>query len=325
MVPPADVAGPDELYADAAAKTAMYARLSRNAAAAGDSQLAVSAAWAADIHAVQALLWERARDSDAEPYERFFAVGTAVGAALDPADAPPGTGEKPRTARGVIVAARRQLLGAFDPPAALLISARLIAVDHLAALPAPGPQVPAQAGSLASRLSGSDVVAAVEELWTAAADCRVVARAFAAEGLGRDAVRQAQLGEIAAFEAYLLDSSLAVGDTELLCADLRRAALADMLPSAGLLPEDVPAARALVREAMTTVLGPAEADRLHLRLAVLDERDPEIAGSGSGADSAGRDSAGRDSAGRDSAGRDRAGRDSAGLGIDRDAAPGGAP
>jgi hypothetical protein len=277
-VPPStDVAGPDELYADAAAKTAMYARLSRNAAAAGDGRLAVSAAWAADIHAVQALLWERARDSDAEPYERFFAVGTAIGAALDPAApavVPTGAKEDTRTARGVLESARRRLLAAFDPPAALLISARLIAVDHLAALPAPGTGTEAAAGSLARRLAGRDVSAAVVDLWTVATDCRTVACALAEAGLAADAVRQTRLAEVAAFEAYLLEASLAVGDSALLCADLRRAALAEALPSVKLLPEDPAAARQVVREAMRAVLGPAEAARLDVRLATLDADGP---------------------------------------------------
>lgn len=274
MPPSTDVAGPDELYADAAAKTAMYARLSRNAAAARDGRLAVSAAWAADIHAVQALLWERARDSDAEPFERFFAVGTAIGAALDPAapDAavPSGAKEDVRTARGVIESARRRLIAAFDPPAALLISARLIAVDHLAALPAPVAGTEAAVGSLARRLAGQNLPAAVADLLTAAADCGTVARGLAAAGLAADAVRQIRLAEIAAFEAYLLEASAAVGDSELLSADLRRAALTETLPNVKLLPEDPAAAREVVREAMRAVLGPAEAARLDARLADLD-------------------------------------------------------
>jgi hypothetical protein len=85
-----------------------------------------------------------------------------------------------------------------------------------------------------------------------------------------DAAEQTRLGEIAAFEAYLVEASLAVGDADLRCADLRRAALLEALPAPDALPADPRTVRDLVRAVMRAVLGPAESARLDLRLAALD-------------------------------------------------------
>jgi hypothetical protein len=301
-----------ELYADASAKTALYARLSRNAAGDGDAVLAVTAAWAADVAAVQALWWERARDAGSGPIGPFLAAGAAIGAAVDAAmdglggggappagaavpgsgAAVPGSGavdavapsangvgrDDPRTARGVVESARRGMLAAFDPPAAMLVAARLATLEHLAGLPAPGyptaRTAARTAGSFAARVRGREMSDVLADLRTVASDCRTVARALAAAGFGRDAVAQTVLAETAVFEAYLLQIAGAVGDAEFLGADLRRAALADVLPATGLLPEDLGAARAIVRDAMRTVLGAGEAARLGEALAAFDATDP---------------------------------------------------
>ena len=112
----------------------MYARLSRNAAAEGDVAIAVAAAWSADVHAVQALWWERARDAGGGPFEPFLAMGATIsgaasGAVTSPANLLGDMGGKGAT-DGVVPPAAD--VGRDDPAVASLRAAQ---TPHAANLP----------------------------------------------------------------------------------------------------------------------------------------------------------------------------------------------
>jgi len=260
-VPGADRAA---AIADALAKAALYTRVSRIAAIERDTRIASAAAWAADVLAVQVLIWERAPAEDEQAQRRYLAVATAVGAAVcGDAD----TTETARDAREVVVTARRRLLSVFDAQAAALVAERLGDLEHLAELPpSPGRVLPHPAESLKWRCQDTAPEDLVGELRTAADDCRLIAEALLVAGYRRDAARQACLGDLADIEAYLVEASLAAGDTDLLLADVRRAAVVLLLSEAADRPSDVAAARAGVWAAARAALPPAEVERLAPRL-----------------------------------------------------------
>lgn len=266
--------------ADATTTAALYVRVSRAAAAERDPRVAAGAAWAADVLQVQALLWERAPADSAIADRRFQAVATAVGAAVcGSADA--AETAQARDAREVVVTARRRLLGVFDAPAAALVAERLTDLEHLAELPpAPGRAMPSPAGSLHWRAQEIGADALVAQLRTAAADGRVIAEALLAAAYRADAAQQVCLADLADLEAYLVEASVAVGDVDLLLADVRRAAVVLILSETAERPVDVAAARAGVWAAARAALPPAEVERLAPRLGRTGTQTGSVPGPG---------------------------------------------
>ncbi|WP_019874614.1 hypothetical protein [Sporichthya polymorpha] len=251
--------------ADTTAKIALYARVSRIAAAERDPRVAVGAAWATDVLTVQQLLAERAPAESDAAHQRFLAVATAVGAAV--AGANEAEPAKARDAREVVVAARRRMLGVFDASAAALIAERLTDLEHLAELPpAVGKALPSPGDALQWRAREIGPAGLIEALHVAASDGRLIAAALLAAGYRRDAARQMCLADVAEVEAYLVEASVAVGDDALLLADVRRGALVFLLSEAAERPVDVAAARAGVWAAVRAALPPAEVERLAPRL-----------------------------------------------------------
>ncbi len=255
--------------ADTTAKIALYARVSRIAAAERDPRVAVGAAWATDVLTVQQLLAERAPAESDAAHQRFLAVATAVGAAVSGAVPVAGEAEptRARDAREVVVAARRRMLGVFDASAAALIAERLTDLEHLAELPpAVGKALPSPGDALQWRAREIGPAGLIEALHVAASDGRLIAEALLAAGYRRDAARQMCLADVAEVEAYLVEASVAVGDDALLLADVRRGALVFLLSEAAERPVDVAAARAGVWAAVRAALPPAEVERLAPRL-----------------------------------------------------------
>lgn len=255
--------------ADASAKATLFSRVSRAAAAERDPRVAAGAAWAADVLVVRTLLWERAPEDEEQAQRRVHAVATAVGAAVTGDVRGSGTDEPTtvRDAREVVVTARRRMLSVFDGPAAALVAERLHDLEHLAELPpSAGRVMPAPDDSLQARAREIGPAALVELLRTAASDGRVIWEALLAAGYRRDAARQACLADLAEVEAYLVEASIAVGDTGLLLADVRRAAVVLLLSEAADRPVDVAAARAGVWAVVRAALPPTEVERLAPRL-----------------------------------------------------------
>ena len=252
-----DFAEADQLHDDARTKVGIYAQLSQKYATQGDAFLAVTAAWAADVHALQALLWERGLKASARPDEQFFTVGSAVFTALTQyVDA----GGVPTSARKAVEVARDGLTAAFDPSVHALLAARFIDLDHLDSLPHPGPGAGEQAAAV--RLAGRSVTRLVSELRQTAKDCMAIAREMRAAGRTEDALRHAYLSDMASFEAYLIEAATVVADTWLVTVDLRWGAAAAAIAGLPGLPRDVVEAIPMIREQLAFILGPVEAARL---------------------------------------------------------------
>ena len=243
----------DRLHAAVSASAPDYAELSRTYAEQGDTRLAVLAAWAADVQALQSLLWDSGLGAAADPDAELAAVAEAVDSSLR---AHAAGGNVPVTARVAVETARAALTAAFDESVHALLAERFNPLDHLDGLE-PTPARAAES-AMASRLDGRSVETLVADLRVTAADCMAVSKAMSAAGEHVEALSQARLADMASFEAYLLDVAITAGDTTLVTVELRwqlaRAAIADSFDEFGDLAEGA----ADLRERLVRIVGPAE-------------------------------------------------------------------
>lgn len=192
-----------------AAQAADYAELSRRHAARGESRRAALAVWAADVRALQCLLWE-----SEQPEQQLAEVSRAVETAL--ADRVDASGA---CVRDVVEEARRCLLAAFDASVSDQLRERFVGLDHLDDVPAPSPGSANQ--SVTDRLDGRGGEELVGDLLTAASDARAVAHVMAVAGDEEEVRRQSVSCDLAGFEAYLVLTSAASGDATLATTELR--------------------------------------------------------------------------------------------------------
>jgi hypothetical protein len=247
----------DLLQASATAQMAEYADLSRSYAARGDGRLAQLAAWAADVQALQVLLWENGLAAAPDPDAQLAAVGGAVSGSLDDhTDAP----HAPATIRESVERARDAMVAAFDESVHVMLAERFVPLDHLDALEVPGPEDARESRS--RRLAGRTPDKLVTDLHQTAGDCMAVSAAMADEGDLTGATYQARQADLAAFEAYLVSAALASGDLALATVDLRwdLATAADR--DVPLATDDPEGAVARFRDRLAAVVGPVEAPRL---------------------------------------------------------------
>ena len=240
-------------------QAADFAELSRRHAGCGDARRAALAAWAADLRAVQALLWEGELSVDCAPEEQLPSLAAAVGSAV--LEQQPSS---PTTLRAAVEAARAALLGCVEAPARGLLEARLVSLDHLGDVAPPAAGEANQA--VVHRLDGRGGEQLVGDLLTAAEDCRAVAQAMGLVGDTEEAARQSTAADLAAFEAYLVLSSAASGDATLATTELRWDLAA--LHASGSSAQTPPALD--VRAVLRSSVGPVEDAAL---AAVLD-REP---------------------------------------------------
>jgi hypothetical protein len=193
-----------------AARIDDYAALSRGRAASGDAHGAVLAAWAADVHLLQSLLWEHGPADASAQTAQLAAVEESVRRYAANPGSLSGT-------RAIAVAARAALTEALDNPVRDLLVDRFLPLDHLDGLDHP------KVGDTATviRLDRRTADELFLDLRVTATDCMAVAREMVRAGRLTDAAHQVWMADLAAFEAYLLTAASAVADRELTTVDLR--------------------------------------------------------------------------------------------------------
>lgn len=257
MTPPNRISPPEVLYQDTETRAAAFQRLAINQAAQDKPLFAVAATFAADIHVVQMVMWERVMVASPKPDTRFFEIAEHVtrsilgyasqGAAADDAAA-------------LIHHARQALLGAFDEAAAAMIRDRLMPLEHLHAMPVPTMDEAAEYQTL--RLSGRTVEDTVAGLMQRARDAIAVAVDLEMRGKTDDAVGQVWQADWMTMEAYLLSAAEAVGDTSLVTAELRWLLVVEAAEQVPVLPSDFVAACETIRGLLKASLGDVEGNRL---------------------------------------------------------------
>jgi hypothetical protein len=189
--------------------------LSRSHARTGAARPALLAAWAADVHALHALLWENGLAEAPDARAQLAGLGEAVATALDAVAAQV---DGPVTLRQVHERVRAALWSVFDVSVHDLLAERMPPAEHLDGLPGVPPQAAERARAI--RLGGRTPEQLVRELDTAAADCLAVAEAMRAVGDDEGAEQQERHARLATLEADLVRAALRVGDTGLLTVDL---------------------------------------------------------------------------------------------------------
>lgn len=200
-----------------------YADLSRRQARQGEVRRAQLAAWAADVHVLEELLWENGLGDAPDPHEQLAAIGEAVAAAIEALAAEAPDDLSPRE---VVELARHAMVTTFDASVHELLEQRFGDLQHLEQQPDVQPQQPRHPEGRPEdrpedRLEGRAPEQLVAELRMAAADCMAVAQVMAAEGEPSAALRMARQSDNAAFEAYLVSAAVAAGDSALATVDLR--------------------------------------------------------------------------------------------------------
>lgn len=234
-----------------------YVQLSHRHAAEGDVRRSQLAAWASDVHVLEALLWQNGLGQAPDPGAQLAAVGESVAVALETlAERPPAT----LTARQVVEAAREAMVTTFDESVHGLLTDRFATLDHLDACE---PVVPSESpeARAARRLDGRTPEELAAELRATAADCMAVAELMDVEGETAAAGRLARQADAAAFEAHLVTSALLSGDERLVTVDLRWELASGLTvsgdPEGGSLPDPLDQRRVL-----GGLVGSAERDLL---------------------------------------------------------------
>lgn len=189
--------------------------LSRDHAARGEARPALLAMWAADVAALQQLLWENGIGDAPDPAEHLAAVGDAVAGSV--AAVADELGEV--TVRRLAERCREAMVATFDASVHDVLAERLAPLDHLDALPAPA--AAASADQAAARLDGRTPQQLVADLRVTASDCRAVAEVMRAEGDVAGEEQQLRQADLATFEAYLVAAAVGAGDATLASVDLR--------------------------------------------------------------------------------------------------------
>jgi hypothetical protein len=255
---------PEGLHADASAKVRAYDGLARRYAAEGNAFVAVHAAWAADVHVVQSVVWQHLLVTSPDPEQAYAEIVETVRQALSAyASAAPGMGD----AAGAVQSARAALASVFDATLMPLIAGQFPRLDYLAGLPMP--DMDEGRRLIAARLGDDTVLGLAQQQQFAAADGAAVAASFQRVGLDDDAMVQAWLADWSALASYLLETAALVGDTALVTVELRWALVAAEIARIPTLPAGVTEAAAEIRARMAYALGLIEGPRLLARFAPL--------------------------------------------------------
>ena len=225
-----------------------YVDLARRYAESGQHRLAQLAAWSADLHRLDELLWLSGLAQAPDPAAELALIGETVAASIETAAArlgASGPGAVQPTGRAAVEAARDALVSTFDATAHDLLSTCFADLSYLDDAPSSLASDPER--RTAARLSGLDAAQLVAELRTAAADCRAMADDLSAGAEPEACERLERQADAAAFEAYLVSSALRAGDDALVTVDLRWDLVAGEHPSA---------------ERLASVVGSAERDAL---------------------------------------------------------------
>ena len=231
-------------------------------AASGQVVSALADAWAADVAAMQAVIWGRLVIASHSPQRTFFQAAEPIADAVASAPAP-SAGDAP-TAADLVEFARMGALRAFSEDLAAAVRAAWPDVEFLRALPAPSPdEVRTWTQGRLGGLSSDAFIAQRRDL---ARERMVDAQLSRMKGDTSAAVAAAYEADYRTLEAYLVESCIACGDTALMSAasrfDLVSAALTG-LPS---LPDDFLKAATTIRNLMGQALGEADGNRFERAL-----------------------------------------------------------
>ncbi|MEY4136003.1 MAG: hypothetical protein RL205_131 [Actinomycetota bacterium] len=248
----------EEIYADLLQRVHVLTPMSVTYAEQGDIANAVLCTWAADVATAQAVAWERIVVVTHSPQTPFFALGDRIARALREG-LDEGSGAY-ASASELVQSMRERMLTAVDADLADDIGTRFSSLDHLSSFEAPLPERLREAGySRLGALRPGDFVTQRR------ADAQARMRDALAQRVRGDitgAISSAYEADMLTLEAYLVESALAIGDTQLLTVQVRwDLAVAALTRLAGV-PEDFGQAVSVVRQTLVASIGSGDGARL---------------------------------------------------------------
>ena len=248
----------EEIYADLLQRVHVLTPLSVNYAEKGDIANALLCTWAADVATAQAVAWERIVVVTHSPQTPFFALGDRLARALrESLEAGQGAFG---SARDLVQSMRERVLASVDADLADDIGARFGSLDHLASFAAPTPEQLRESGN--SRLGGLPAGTFITQRRADALTRMRDALSDRVRGDTNGAISAAYEADMLTLEAYLVESALAIGDTQMLTVQVRwDLAVAALTRLAGV-PDDFGQAVSVVRQTLVASLGSGDGARL---------------------------------------------------------------
>ena len=251
----------EEFYSQCLANARTLEQAAQSYAASGDAVSALATAWGGDVFAVQAVLWERILVMSTAPQRQFYRVADALFSGLN--RAAPSLVDRP-TCRDVIRAARDGLLDECDPALRSSIESGWSGLSYLATIEAPTiADVEASVQERLLRLSPAGFVLQRRREAEAAME---LAQGERVRGETVAAVQHAYESDFLGLEAYLVESSVAVGDVSLQSVIVRWELASTAVSQLAGLPEGFVPAVQRIREVLGSCLAEADANRLRQSL-----------------------------------------------------------
>jgi len=256
----------EEVYAQCLVNTQVLDAAARRQALEGDPVGALTLAWGADVYAVQGVLWERIIGAAAATHRQLYRAADALFRGLRGA-APEATLPAGSCAE-VLRQARTRLLAECDEGLAAAIQAvwdEHSFLDDLAAPTAEDVQAAAR-----SRCRGRSALAHAGALRVDARAAMQRAQSLRVRGDTTGALQESYEADLLAFEAYLLESALAAGDSGLLTVTIRWELATAAITGVDALPADFTRAVERIRQVMVSGLAESDAVRCLMSLATVD-------------------------------------------------------
>lgn len=237
----------------------------RRMADSGDAKGALATAWGSDVFAAQGVLWERILGAAAATRRQMYRAADALFAGLR-AEAL-GSEQACSTCADVIELARARLLAECDVTLQAAISGAWTDIAYLGVLPAPALEDLQAAAAV--RLEGMSPESFVLARRRAAEQAMADAQALRVRGDASGALQIAYDADFLAFEAYLVESAVAAGDSVLQTVTVRWELASAAIAALPGLPEAFVAGVEHIRIALCSGLADADASRLIASLPAL--------------------------------------------------------
>lgn len=256
----------EEVYAQCLVNTQVLDAAARRQALDGDAVGALTLAWGADVYAVQGVLWERIIGAAAATHRQLYRAADALFRGLRGA-APEATLLEESCA-DALQQARNRLLEECDEGLAAAIRAAWTEHSFLADLKPP------TAGDLQAaartRCRGRSVLAHAGSLRVDAVAAMQRAQALRVRGDTTGALQECYEADLLGLEAYLLESALAAGDSDLLTVTIRWELAIAAIAGVDALPADFTRAVTRMRKAMCAGLAESDGVRCLMSLTSVE-------------------------------------------------------
>lgn len=256
----------EEVYAQCLVNTQVLDAAARRQALDADAVSALALAWGADVYAVQGVLWERIIGAAAATHRQLYRAADALFRGLR------GAAPEPTMLEGscadVLRVARTRLLAECDEGLADALQAVWIENSYLADLKAPTAE-DVQAAAR-KRCRGRSALAQADALRADARAAMTRAQALRVRGDTVGALQESYEADLLSLEAYLLESALAAGDSDLLTVTIRWELAVAAIAGMDALPADFTRAVTQVRKALCSGLAESDGVRCLMSLSTVD-------------------------------------------------------